>query len=711
MEGVWENFLRNNQNTLKSLFQRKKLSSNDEESLESSPRPIPQLSPLANSVVSRCSKILKIPTEELQHRFDIELPESVKQLFTYARNFLEFCSYQAFHKVCRNPDYLSDPEFRRLTYDMMQAWEAPCVECERGIKETSSSNVEVDDEEGGSLFYSSPMNMAVQVDDKKTVGREAFARIAPICAAVADIITVHNLFDALTSSSGHRLHFLVYDKYLRSLDKVIKAAKNTLGPSLSNLPLSEVEIILDVEGAVPTQPVLQHVGISAWPGRLTLTNFALYFESLGVGVYDKSLRYDLATDLKQVIKPELTGPLGARLFDKAVMYKSTTVTEPVYFEFPEFKGNSRRDYWLDMSLEILHAHRFARKNNFKETQLSEVLSRAILGIFRYRAVREAFQFFASQYKTLLSFNLAESLPGGDVILETLSSRLALLNAYTSPRTMKHLPTSSPVSLLALSQLGFILQKDANLDVEAIIVGDFCVGETNPLEIAVKQSISDTGRVEAAQATVNQVKVEGIDTNLAVMKELLFPVIELATHLELLSSWKDPFKSTVFLMFTCFAIIRGWIRYIVASFFVFFAIIMLWRRHFNKGKPLEAFRITSPPNRNAVEQLLTLQEAISQLEALIRAGNVILLKIRALLFAVLPQATDKVALLLVFMAVMLALVPLRYLILFIFVEGFTRELPNRRESSDRWLRRLREWWFKIPAAPVQLIRADDKKKKL
>ncbi|XP_021293455.1 uncharacterized protein LOC110423550 isoform X1 [Herrania umbratica] len=709
MEGMWENFMRNNQSTLKSLFQRKKSSSNDEESPESSPRPIPQLSPLANSVVSRCSKILKIPTEELQHRFDIELPESVKQLFTYARNFLEFCSYQTLHKVSRNPDYLSDPEFRRLTYEMMLAWEAPCVECEGRVKETSSTNGEVEDDEGGSLFYSSSMNMAVQVDDKKTVGREAFARIAPVCAAVADIITVHNLFDALTNSSGHRLHFLVYDKYLRSLDKVVKAAKNSLGSSLSNLPLSEVEIILDVEGAVPTQPVLQHVGISAWPGRLTLTNFALYFESLGVGVYDKAVRYDLETDLKQVIKPELTGPLGARLFDKAVMYKST-VTEPVYFEFPEFKGNSRRDYWLDISLEILHAHRFVRKNNFKETQQSEVLARAILGILRYRAVREAFQFFASQYKTLLSFNLAESLPGGDVILETLSSRLALLSADASPLNVKQLPTSSPVSLLALIQLGFILQKDAMLDGEALIVGDFCVGETNPLEIAVKQSISDTGRAEAAQATVDQVKVEGIDTNFAVMKELLFPVIGLATRLELLASWKDPLKSTIFLMLTCCAIIRGWIRYILASVFVLFAIIMLWRRHFNKGKPLEAFRITPPPNRNAVEQLLTLQEAISQLEALIQTGNVILLKIRALLFAVLPQATDRVALLLVLMAVVVAFVPLRYLVLFVFLEAFTRELPYRRESSDRWLRRLREWWFRIPAAPVQLIRADDKKKK-
>ncbi|XP_012460055.1 uncharacterized protein LOC105780337 [Gossypium raimondii] len=711
MEGVWENFMRNNQDTFKSLFQRKKSLSNDEDSQVISPRPIPQLSALANSVVFRCSKILKVPTEELQHRFDIELPESVKQLFTYARNFLEFCSYQALYKVSRSPDYLSDPDFRRLTYEMMLAWEAPCVECERGTKETSSNNEEVEDDEDGSLFYSSSISMAVQVDDKKTVGREAFERIAPVCAVVADIITVHNLFDALTSSSGPRLHFIIYDKYLRSLDKVIKAAKNTLGPSLTNLPLSDVEIIIDIEGAVPTQPVLQHVGISAWPGRLTLTNYALYFEALGVGVYDKAVRYDLATDLKQVIKPELTGPLGARLFDKAVMYKSTTVTEPVYFEFPEFKGNFRRNFWLDISLEILYSHRFARKNNFKETLQSEVLARAILGIYRYRALREAFQFFSSQYKTLLSFNLAESLPGGDVILETLASRLALLNVDNSPHTVKHPPTSSPFSLLALSQLGFIPQKNAILDGEALIVGDFCVGETNPLETAVKQSISDTGRAEAAQATVNQVKVEGIETNLAVMKELLLPVIQLATLLELLSSWKSPIKSTVFLMLTSFAIIRGWIAYILALVFVFFAIVMLWNRYFNKGKPLEAFRIIAPPNRNAVEQLLTLQEVISQYEALIQTANVILLKIRAILFAVLPQATDRVALSLVFLAVVLAFVPLRFLILFVFVEAFTRELPYRRDSNDRWLRRLREWWFRIPAAPVQLVRADEKKKKL
>ncbi|KAI9169767.1 hypothetical protein LWI28_017349 [Acer negundo] len=379
--------------------------------------------------------------------------------------------------------------------------------------------------------------------------------------------------------------------------------------------------------------------MSAWPGRLSLTNSALYFESLGVGVYEKAVRYDLATDMKQVIKPELTGPLGARLFDKAVMYKSTSVPEPVYFEFPEFKGNSRRDYWLDICLEILRAHRFINKHNFNKIQQSEVLGKAILGIFRYRAVREAFNIFSSQYKTLLAFNLAESLPRGDTILQTLSSRLALLNIGGAQHDMVGSPPAKQK------------QKLSPLEI--------FVGETNPLEIAVKQSISDTGRAEAAQATVDQVKVEGIDTNAAVMKELLFPVIVVASRLQLLASWKEPFKSTVFLVLSSYAILRGWIVYVLPSIFVFLAVLMLWRK---------------------------------------------------LLFAVVPPATDKVALLLVFLAAVIVFVPLRVTILFVYLEAYTRELPYRKESSDKLLRRVREWWIKIPAAPVQLIKADDKKKK-
>ncbi|KAL2484982.1 Plant protein of unknown function (DUF639) [Abeliophyllum distichum] len=704
----------------KSIFTlSNKTSTGDAKDSPKHEQPISLLSSLANSVVSSCSKILGVSTEELQHNFDVELPDNHKQPPTYARNFLEFCSYKALHLEITRPNYLGDKEFHRLTFDMMLAWEAPGADSDLQGKvqdAASCSKQDVEDDDSWSLFYSNSTNMAVQVDDKKTVGPEGFARIAPACPIIADIITVHNLFDVLTSSSGHRLHFLIYDKYLRSLEKVVKSVQNAVGPQImSNLSLAEDEIIIDIDGTVPTQPVLQHVGMSAWPGRLTLTNYALYFES-GVGLYDKAVRYDLATDMKQVVKPELTGPLGARLFDKAVMYKSTSIAEPVYLEFPEFKGSSRRDYWLDITLEILRAHKFNRKYNLKENQKSEALTRAILGIFRYHAVREALHITSSNYKTLLCFNLAESIPGGDMIMETLSSCLKLMGSSSMRQDTLSTPNGKrqpifPVALLTLRRLGIISSREAEMNEEATCpVGDVCVGEANPLETIVKQLKRNAGRAEAAQATVAQVKVEGVDTNVAVMKELLFPLIELFNRLQLLVSWEDPYKSLMFVLFISYLIIRDWIKYMFPLIFIFPALIMLWNRHVNGRRRLEAFKIVAPPSKNPVEQLLTLQEGLAQVEALIQSGNIILLKLRALLLAVVPQATDKVTLWLVFMAVAFAVVPLKFIMLLAFWECFTRNMSLRKDISERWLRRTKEWWIRIPAAPLQLIKADDKKRK-
>ncbi|CAM8992877.1 unnamed protein product [Rhodiola kirilowii] len=714
-----ENFVRNQQDSLRSLFlgSGSRKSSLNNSPVSNSPKPIPFLSPMANSVVARCSQILQISTEQLQHRFDIEFPDTVKESSSHARSILEFCSYLTLHKLTEARNYLSDKDFRRLTFDMMIAWEDPVAESELSKETTFCTNQEVEDEDGRSLFYSDSTNMAIQVDSEKTVGQGAFTRIASACPVIADVITVHNLFDALTISSNQRLHFLIYDKYLNSIDRVIKAVKSCNGPSsTSNLQLAEGETILEIDGTIPTQPVLQHIGMAAWPGRLTLTNVAIYFES-GVGLYDKAVRYDLATDLKQVLKADLTGPLGARIFDKAVMYKAMTVTEPIYLEFPEFNGHQRRDYWLDLCLEILRAHIFIRKYNLKETQQSEAMARATLGILRCRAVREAFRVFSSDYKTLLAFNLAECLPGGDLILETIASRLALVNCV-SPKlensgtlTANQRLIARPDSLLALIRLGLAFNSEANLGFEGIgSFKQYFIGEANPLEVAVKQSLSHTGKVEAAKATVDKVRVEGIDTNIAVMKALLFPVIGLGNWLQYLASWKEPVKSSIFLVLNSYIFFKGWINYLLAMFFVFLSLFTLWQRISSKGKSLEPFRIKSPPNRNAVEQLITLQDAIAQGEELIQAGNIVLLKIRALVFAVVPQATDTIAAMLILTALVVAFVPLKYIIMFAVLEAYTREMPLRKDSSDRWLRRVREWWVRIPAAPVTLVKHDENKKK-
>lgn len=51
------------------------------------------------------------------------------------------------------------------------------------------------------------------------MSREAFVRFGPAIAGVADPVTVHCQFDALTATSGGGMQFSLYDKYLAELDK------------------------------------------------------------------------------------------------------------------------------------------------------------------------------------------------------------------------------------------------------------------------------------------------------------------------------------------------------------------------------------------------------------------------------------------------------------------------------------------------------------
>ncbi|XP_020572819.1 uncharacterized protein LOC110019491 isoform X2 [Phalaenopsis equestris] len=603
---------------------------------------------------------------------------------------------------------LGDKAIRHLMFEMMLAWETPDTKSEALLQESSFlKHPRIEEEDGGSFFYISATSMAVQVDYKNTVGLEAFAKIAPACPAIADSITVHNLFDALTSSSGRQLHLLIYDKYLKCLNKVLNSARCLTGPtSISSLQLAQEEIILDFDGTVPTNLVLQHIGMSTSPGRLTLTNRALYFERFGVGSYEKAIKYDLANDFKQVVKRELTGPWGAHLFDNAVMYKASSLTEPIFFEFPQIIGHSRRDYWLAIIREVLYAHRFIRKFNLKQFQREEALSMAILGIFRFRVTKDNFHVIPSQFRTTLLFNLAEKLPKGDKILEALYNHLELLFARSHDCDAIEDSHNGPFpfTLYALCKLGFkLLRSEQWPEERENLHRDVHVGEISSLQKAVKKTILYSGRAEAAQATLDQVKMEDIDTNLAVIKELLFPVFELGKWLYSLTEWQDNLKSTLFLLFILYIMYRGWIWHIWPGVFSSLSLVMLWNKYYRKGRQIEAFRIAIPPNRSTVELLLTLQETISQLETCVQTGCIVLLKLRAILLAAFPQSTNKVAYTLIAIAVIFMTVPMRHLVMMLLLEFYTREMPLRKKSSEKLIRRIREWWVRIPAAPVHLIK--------
>ncbi|KAB2069569.1 hypothetical protein ES319_A08G102200v1 [Gossypium barbadense] len=648
--------------SLNWLLSRRSSFSEEFEELESSPSAgnnwIPELSPAANIVVRRCSRILETSSSELQESFNTEASDSIKHKSRYARNFLEYCCFRALALSTQGMGHLADKKFRRLTFDMMVAWEAPAA---------ASQSL-------------------INLDDDLSIGIEAFSRIAPAVPIIANVIICENLFEVLTISTGGRLHFSIYEKYLNGLERVIKKMKSQSESSLlSAVRSTRGEKILEVDGTVTTQPVLEHVGISTWPGRLILTDHALYFEALRVVSYDKPKRYDLSDDLKQTVKPELTGPWGTRLFDKAVLYKSISLSEPAIIEFPELKGHTRRDYWLAVIREILYVHRFINKFHITGIEKDDALSKAILGILRVQAIQEISSSSTVCFESLLMFNLCDKLPGGDLILETLANMSSSRGLDWGNNILASGGMYSISALTTVLNLGVMFGSSSNNPSEAgLLVGELAVGEMSSLERAVKESRENYKKVVLAQETVNGVKADGIDTNLAVMKELLLPVMEVGKWLLSLVYWDDPLKSLLFSLISTFIIFRGWLGYTLALTLVLIAIFMVVTRFCNQGRPLVELK-------------------------LVQDGNIVLLKFRALLLSIFPQASDRFAALLVFMALILALVPSKFMLLVVFWETFTRYSPLRKASTERWMRRLREWWFSIPAAPVVLETQKQKEK--
>lgn len=625
---------------------------------------IPELSPIANVVVRRCSKILGVSANELRDSFKQEAFESLKQPSLFPRNFLEYCCFRALSLSVGVTGHLADKKFRRLTFDMMVVWEVPAVASQA----------------------------LLSVEEDATVSLEAFSRIAPAVPIIADVIICDNLFQMLTSSTGGRLQFSVYDKYLHGLERAIKKMRTQSESSLLSGVRSKREKILEIDGTVTTQPVLEHVGISTWPGRLILTDHSLYFEALKVVSYDTPKRYHLSEDLKQIIKPELTGPWGTRLFDKAVSYQSISLSEPVVMEFPELKGHTRRDYWLTIIQEVLYVHRYINKYKITGLARDEALSKAVLGVMRVQALQELNLTNAMRYENLLPFNLCDQLPGGDLILETLAEMSTSRELHRSNKSKDTGTLHSSASDM-VSQLGSVFggsSPRSRRETSSLVVGEVVVGDVNPLERAVKESRKKYEKVVLAQETINGVKMGGIDTNLAVMKELMLPIMETWNLILSVVYWDDPTKSSVFCLLTTFIIWRGWLVYVFALASLFSAIFMVLTRCFSREKLMIELKVTAPPPMNTMEQLLAVQNGISELEQNIQDANIVLLKFRALLFSLFPQASQKFAIAIVVAATMMAFVPGRYLLSVVFVELFTRYSPPRRASTERLIRRLREW---------------------
>ena len=138
----------------------------------------------------------------------------------------------------------------------------------------------------------------------------------------------------------------------------------------------------------------------------------------------------------------------------------------------------------------------------------------MLGILRLQAVQHLVSSLPVRCEALLMFNLSDQLPGGDLISETLADMIVSRSVHQTNHSSSGSGMHSLSALTILSNLGVMSQHSND---GKLLVGEIIVGEMTPLEKVVSESRNNYKMVEKAQATVDGIKVNGLDTNLAVMK--------------------------------------------------------------------------------------------------------------------------------------------------------------------------------------------------
>ncbi|KAF9599898.1 hypothetical protein IFM89_001844 [Coptis chinensis] len=632
-----------------------------------------------------------------------------------ARNLVEYC---CFRFLSRDSSHihpcLKEPAFRRLIFITMLGWQHPYSE-----------------------VTDSDANMSHNSLMRKLVGEESFVRIAPAVAGVADRSTAHNLFKALAGNEKG-ISLKAWTTYIEELLKVHKG-RNSYQTRENLLPFPEQVICI---GSSNKRPVLKWKDNMAWPGKLTLTDKALYFEAIGFTNQKKTIRLDLTRHGSWVEKARV-GPLGSAFFDSAVSISSDSQTDTWLLEFVDFGGEMRRDVWHAFISEVISLHKFIREYGPKDGDQSvpfvygahrgkeKVIKSAINGITRLQALQYIRRLLEDPIK-LVQFSYLQNAPFGDIVCQALAVNFWGGPLVTKMKERDHLPSeavlpsddvsgssihvfdidgsvylrnwmSSP-SWTTASSASF--WKNSSVRQGVVLSKNHVVSGTTILERAVEMCKEKSQVVEKTQATIDAAMIKGIPSNIDLFKELLLPLTIIAKNFDKLRRWEKPHVTASFLAFVYSIIFRNMLSYVFPVMFVITAASMLLLKSLKKqgrlGRSFGIITIRDQPPSNTIQKILALKEAMLDLENFLQKLNITLLKVRAILLSGQPQITTEVAVVLLLSAAILLVVPFKFIFAILLLDLFTEEVEFRKEMRMKFINLLKERWNTVPAAPVVVL---------
>nr|GMD21963.1 uncharacterized protein LOC109156879 [Ipomoea batatas]GMD24891.1 uncharacterized protein LOC109156879 [Ipomoea batatas] len=664
---------------------------------------IKHLSSTANHVVRQCARTLDISVEGLVDEFEIGWEADEKG---YSRKLVEFSCSKALARMFSDPHgAVLDAFFSRFTFDMMLAWEMPTSADEQSYNECAGKEKEdhkevaiksTDQQQDDiPLFYSDIMPLLV--DNEQNVGEGGFVWLATLVPVIADVVNAQFTFETLTATSANRLHYPAYNMFLNQIDKCIRHLQKQSTPT--GVELGDDEFILHVEGTATTQRVVRHIGGTSWPGRLTLTNYALYFETSGVLSYEDALRLDLSKDIEQTVKPDATGPWGSPIFDKAIVLESSELQESVVLEFPEMASATRRDHWLALTREVMLLHRFLRDFEVRSPIESwEMHARTILGIIRLHAAREMLRISPPAPKGFLIFELLDELPKGDYVLEELAGSLKRADVV-------HLCSASSIlRSLNVSQLSMPSTEVKEISPE----GNPAVAQAknaSSLENAIDQARKQDNEINVAQATVEEVREEGIANNIQVLVGLLKPFGGLMPHFLEILTWERPLTTSIVLLITLLVIYKEWVGKAIAALLLWMVATMLRARQLGIANKYNKIVIFTGSDKTTVENIVSAQQGLRTAYDIIQRLNVTILKLWSLFISKAPKHSKMVMAGMIGVAVVVAVIPFKFILMGAVLSGFlssSKKGKGKQNQKEGGNRRVKEWWDSIPVSVVEAV---------
>ncbi|KAD0858371.1 hypothetical protein E3N88_43612 [Mikania micrantha] len=658
------------------------------------------LSSIAGDVLQRCALKLETPVRGLVEEFEGGWKGERKG--EYWKKLVAYCSSKTLYEMCKDVEQtIREGTFSKLTFDMMLAWESPTsadershTECMAKEKEEKKTLNPSNKQDEIPLFYSDIMPLLV--DNKPSAGEHAFVWMGSLVPLVADFVNARFTYETLTASTENRLHFPAYDKFLQEIDKCVHHLQKQATPR--NIEMADDEFILHVEGTASSQRIIRHIGKQSWPGLLTLTNYALYFEASGAVSYEDAFKLDLSKDIEQSIKAASTGPFGAPLFDKAIIYESAELEEGFLIEFPELTSSTRRDHWLALVNEIILLHKFLAKFKVDSPlQAWEMHARTILGIIRLHAAREMLRISPPNPKNFLIFALFDELPTGSNVLERLAESLKTMKSghpCSASSILRNLNVAQACILCAESEVGpkqsdIVTNQPENL---------------SSLESAVEKVREEAKEINNAKATADEVKEDGIGDSALTLMELVKPFNSALPWFHEVIEWKRP-KTTIMVTGSLLIVVyKEWVGRVIAGLILWMVTQMIRARTDEVGKRTK-FVVSAPSDQTTVDNIVAANHGINTIYNLLKLVNISLLKIWSIWLANAPKHTDAVITVMIGCALIFAVIPLKYIIMTLVLSAFAVKLKSgdrsekKNEMGNRW---LRGWWDSIPVIPVEIV---------